>query len=287
MMATKLNDAALLFWTPVYDDPPASDTSSDSDTTVVTSKSTQAGTTTDDTSSDPKPTTGKIFTEDQQKQVDKIVEKRVAKMKTEQQKAIDQLNTLKKTTDMTVEERDKLQERITSLEESMMTKEEIAAKNRKEAELKHQTEVQTLEQQLAAWKARYSDSTIERSILDAAANTADDNPAINPSQIVTILRGNTHLVENTVDGTGTGEFVPRVKFMGRDSENKPMQMDLTVPEAITEMKKMENEYGNLWKSGLTGGVGSNNTPGTGALTDSVLDSQEAYMKERKRIKETI
>jgi hypothetical protein len=75
--------------------------------------------------------------------------------------------------------------------------------------------------------------------------------------------------------------------MGRDSENKPMQMDLTVPEAITEMKKMENEYGNLWKSGLTGGVGSNNTPGTGALTDSVLDSQEAYMKERKRIKETI
>lgn len=287
-MYFRTNESNVKPWTPVYDDPVVVSTNVTTTPTSATDPpagEVNAPTITDPVVSDP-PVQGK-FSDDQQKQVDKIVEKRVAKMKGEQQKTIDQLNAFKKSADITVGERDTLQERITSLEESMMTKEEIAVKNKKAADKLHRTEVKTLEAELITWKDRYSSETINRAILDAAASTSDDNPAINPSQIVTILRGNTNLVENTEDGKGTGEFVPRVKFAGRDSEGKPMQMDLTIPEAVIEMKKMENEYGNLWKSGLTGGVGSSNSPGTGAPGPASLQSQEAYMKDRQRIKETV
>ena len=277
----KINDF-IEYWKPVYDDgaPPVTTTT----TTNVPPVSNDPPSADPPPADSPKPGS---FSEEQQKHVDKIVEKRVAKMKDEQQKTINQLNQIKKTKDLTEGERDKLQERINSLEQSVMTKEEIAARNKKEADVKHETELQSLTTERDTWKSRYESSTIERSILDAAANKSDGNPAINPGQIVTILRENTLLVEDTVDGESTGVFVPRVKFAGRDSEGKPMQMDLTVPEAVTEMKKMKSEYGNLWESGLTGGVGSNNEPGTGALSDAVLTSQEAYMKDRQRIKETI
>ena len=278
-------------WLPVYDDPIVTSTEG----TVTGSGdagtgSSDAGTGSSDagTGAGTESTEPAAFTDEQQARIDKQFDKRFAKMKTEQQKTIDQLNKFKKTSDMTIEERNKLQVRITSLEESMMTKEEIAVKNRKEADKQHKNEVTTLQKELVTWKDRYSSETIDRAILDAASNNADENPAINPSQIVTILKGHTALIEQTVDGNNTGEFVPRVKFAGRDSEGKPMQMDLTVPEAITEMKKMEPEYGNLWKSGLTGGVGSNNTPGSSGIpTEASLSSQEEYMKHRQKIKETV
>jgi len=271
------------WWKPVYADP------------VVTSSSTGApAVVADPPAADPPPAGDPpskddgSFTPEQQKRIDNIVEKRVSGMKKEQQKTLEQLTQIKKTKDLTAGERDKLQERIDSLEASVMTKEELAAKNKKESDRQHQTELEQVTADRNSWKSRFEVSTIERSILDAASNTADDNPAINPRQIVTELRDKTKLVENTEDGVGTGMFVPRVKFEGQDSEGKPMLMDLTVPEAVTEMKKMDAEYGNLWNSGLTGGVGSNNTPGTeNVLSDASLSSQEAYDKNRQKIKETL
>jgi len=283
----KLNKELVQFWAPVYDD---SDTSSDIGTDAGSNDNPNPNTGTATGIDTGKKSSG-AFTAEQQKRIDRIVQERVAKVKAtqqaEQQKTIDQLNQLKKTKEMTASERDKLQERIDTLEASYMTKEELAAKTKKEEDLRHETAINTLTQERDDWKKRYTQSTIERAILDAAASKVGENPAINPSQIVTILRGSTNLVEETVDGNGTGKYIPRVKFAGRDSEGKPMEMDLTVPEAIAEMKKMEPEYGNLWESGLTGGVGGNNTPGSGPVSEASLDTQEAYMKNRQKIKDTV
>lgn len=283
------------YWKPVYADPPVTSTQTTVPSPSTTGDGNQTtppatGDVTVTTNQDGRPSSelpADKFTDEQQVYIDKVVEKRVAKLKGEQQKTLDQLTQIKRTKDLTEAERGKLQERIDSLESAVMTKEELAAKNKKEADERHQTELQQVTQDRDSWKSRYEVSTIERSILDAASNTADDNPAINPRQIVTELRNKTHLVEKTEDGQSTGEFVPRVKFNGRDSEGKPMTMDLTVSEAVAEMKKMTPEYGNLFKSGLTGGVGSNNTPGTSSPNAASLKSHEAYMKDRQRIKETI
>ena len=244
---------------PVYDDPPV-----------------------DPPVDPPKAKLGELSPE-QQAAVDKIVQERVAKLKTENEKMIKQLNQIKQSKSLTDQEKEKLQQQIDDLEAASMTKAELATKAAKEQEKKNQEEIERLTGEATGWKSRYENSTIEREITDAAIRAE----AFRPSQIVTLLHGNTKLVEVMEDGEPTGKFETRIKFGGRDSEGKPMVMDLTVEEAIQEMKKMNEEYGNLFKSGLVNGVGGNNVPGTGPLTSKVLSSQEAYMKQRDKIKETV
>jgi hypothetical protein len=257
------------FWYPVYDgeETPES-TSPESTTTPPTGGNDEYE--------------GK-FTDEQKEIISKIVQKRVSRTKTEAQEVIQQLEQLKRTKQMTDEERDKLQQRIDNLEKSVLTKEELAAKQRKEIESQHEQQLSTLQGDVNTWRNLYETSTIERSIVDAASS----EEAFQPNQIVTLLRGQTKLVEETVDGKSTGRLVPRVTFLGRDSDGKSMEMDLAVNEAIKEMKKMPDQYGNLFKSGLTGGVGGTNVPGDGEITDSVLSSQESYEKYRQKIRETV
>lgn len=225
--------------------------------------------------------TGLNLTPAQQKHMNEKIEKRIAREKKNNAETIQRLKTLESTIKMSEEERKKLKGEIERLENATLTEKELAAKARKEDAEKSKKAIDELSSERDTWRSRYEDSTIEREILDAA--TRQETKAWRPAQIVAELRKNTQLVEVTEDGVGTGKYVARVKFEGRDSDNKPLTMDLTVAEAVDEMYKMPDVYGNLFESGLKNGLGSNNIPGTGSLSEASFSSQDAYKKNREKI----
>ena len=222
-----------------------------------------------------------MFTDEQQRKVDEVVQTRLARSKKQSDEVIAQLESLKTSAQLTTEERDNLQKQITGMETANMTEKELAAKARKTENTKSAKILDEVTGERDMWKTRFEDSMVRREIVDAASRK--DTKAFNPTQIVSNLLEHTTLVETTEDGKGTGTFVARVKFNGRDTENKAIVMDLSVPEALDEMVKMP-EHSNLFESGLIDGLGANTIPGTGPLSDASYSTQEAYKKNREKIK---
>lgn len=218
---------------------------------------------------------GKTFTEDQ---VNKIVQQRLARQSEANAKTLEQLEQLKKIKTLSDEDRTNLQNQIDELNSALLTKEELAAKEKKKLEESLNSQVKIKEQEAQTWQNRFTDSTIVRSITDSAVSAE----AYRPNQIVALLRPQTRLVEE-MDGEGkpTGNFTPRVKFLGRDKDGKPVTLDLTIDETLKQMKEMTDEYGNLFKSGATSGLGgSNNSDGIGGGLGDLKDTSR-YIKLRQ------
>jgi hypothetical protein len=86
------------------------------------------------------------------------------------------------------------------------------------------------------------------------------------------------------DGKPTGEFEARVKFTG-EKDGKPVQLDLTPDETVKLMTEMPQQYGNLFISAATGGLGGGNgSSGPKAPITNIKDlSNEEYEKRRAEI----
>lgn len=197
------------------------------------------------------------------KKMNAIVAAEKRKFQEQQQQTIKQLETLQKAKGLSDKEKDGLASQIEDLKNSMLTKEQLAAKEREKLQNEHREKL-TEQQQKAEknWKL-YEESTIKRSIVDAAST----NDAYRASQIVEILEKKTQLVEDKDgDGRGLGTFTPHVKFPDT-KDNKPIILDLTVEEAVKRMKDMPDEFGNLFKSGVVGGLGGSGGTGGGGATD--------------------
>lgn len=220
----------------------------------------------------PEPTE-KTFT---QAQVDDIVQKRLSRNKAEADKQAAELKNLKETARLTTEEKESLQLQIDDLQTRYMTKEELAAKEKKELEQNLTQKLEAATGESNTWKNRYETSTINRALTDAAVSAE----ALVPAQIVALLKDNTRLVEElSEDGSKTGNLVPQTKIKGVDSEGNPVDLDLPCMEAVKQMKELATNA-NLFKSGKTGGVGQQNVDTTpGGSPD--LTSYEAYVKHRK------
>jgi len=212
-----------------------------------------------------------------QKQVDEIIKKRLARERKEKEEVLTQLEQFKKSKSLNEEERTKLQEQIDRLQTSMLTKEELAAKQKKELETKYTKELETTKKEAEAWRTRFTTSTIRRAITDAAVSAN----AYRPSQIVALLEPATRLDEVVDDDNNpTGDYKPMVKFQGRDKDDKPVTLDLPIEDALKEMSKMEEDYGNLFRSGATGGVGGAASAGGGSAKVNYKDTA-SYIAARR------
>jgi hypothetical protein len=197
-----------------------------------------------------------------QKDVDRIVKHRLRKAEEEQKKLLGEMNALRARADLTKEERTDWEKRVEQLNNSLLSTEELAAKERKKAEEQHARVLQEKEEAVNLWKERYTHSTIQRSLTDAAIQ----HKSFYPEQIVQILDRNTRLVEELHDGKPTGRLVPKVTFEDVDKEGKPVTLTLSPLEAVKRMTEV-GKYQNLFEGTGVGGVGGRNHPVGGKKDD--------------------
>lgn len=252
-------------WAPVYDgeegsDPPAGE----SQTAVQTASTTTPG---DGEKTVPQEEVNKLLAAERRKAQQAI------------QRATEEAQAASKKASMTAQERVELEERLSQIRDEMLTKEELSKKTAERQSKQYNENLSALTAQRDEWQKRYTDSTIERSITDAAAA----NNAYSPRQIVAILGGNTRVVE-VLDGDGspTGKLEPRVRFNDRDKEGKPITLDLSPKEAVDRMKETE-EYLNLFRGEGSSGAGLRSQPG-GKKPDirSIARDPRAYREAKKK-----
>lgn len=196
----------------------------------------------------PPPTEDKKFT---QEDLNRLLAEERRKAQTQTQKALEELEALKNKTTLTNEEKAELERRVEDLSNSLLTKEELAKKEKEKLEKQSKQQIEALTTELGTWKNRYNDSTIRRAITDAAVETS----AFSPAQIVAILGPQTRLAEELGDdGKPNGELIPKVKFTDVGKDGKPVTLDLTVLEAVKRMAE-KDDYKNLFRVDGTGGVG--------------------------------
>ena len=213
-----------------------------------------------------------------QKEVNKIMAENKRNLQTKNQELIGQLEQSKKAGNLSAEERKSLSVRIETLENEMLTKDELSKKEQDKLVRTHQKSLEDLTGDRDSWKNRFTRSTIKRTITDASVT----QNAFHPSQIVAILANDTRLTEELdTEGQPTGELIPMVKFRATDSGGKPVTLDLTIKEAVEQMKDMD-EYFNLFKGEGTAGLGGSNKGG-GKKTDirALAKDQKAYRAAKK------
>ena len=213
-----------------------------------------------------------------QKQVNDFLAKEKGKHQKATEAQVKELEKIKASKGLTEKEKSELQTRIEDLQNSMLTKEQLAQKEREKLQNEHKKTLDTVAGERDFYRGLYQKSTITRSISDEAAAAE----AFNPRQVVALLESKTRLVE-ALDGDGQpipGEFVVRVKMDDVDSAGKPTTLDLSVAEALKRMKDRSDEFGNLFKSGVSGGLGGSSGKGGTKEVDPSKLSPEEYRKWR-------
>jgi len=217
----------------------------------------------------------KLFTQDE---VNKIMAENKRALQVKNEALIKELETVKKGGNLTAEQKAQLEGRIETLQNELLSKEELSKKEADKLKKESQKTIDAAQKERDDWKNRYTTATIQRTITDAAV----ENKAINPRQIVAILQQKANLVPATDnEGNATGELVPKVKFETSDKDGKPVVIDITIPEAVKQMKDMD-EYLNLFQGEGTGGLGAS-SKSTGKVADvrTLAKDPQKYREARK------
>ncbi len=251
----KLNTILAKTWYNVFEnegeggDDAGTSTSTDTATIQTDSQDQSSDGSVDDAAADKKTTT---FT---QEDLNKILAQEKRKHQATTQKALNELDAIRKKASLTEKERHELDERVDRIQNDMRTKEEQAKRQQEMLRKAHNERIQGLEAERDTWRTRFTTSTIERSITDAAVL----NNSFNPRQIVAILGRDTQLVEELREGQPTGSLIPRVTFHDMDKEGKAVVLELSPTDAVKRMKEMA-EFLNLFKVEGTGGAGLRTQP---------------------------
>jgi hypothetical protein len=176
------------------------------------------------------------------------------KEKGDLQKKLDEMKDLterlQNAENLTKEEKKQLESQLEEMKNANLTAEQ-RVQSKFEKQIKDLTKRQeTLESEGVNWKKRYEQSTIYNAISEAASQAK----AFSPTQVVSLLAGNSKLVEKLGgDGKGTGEFevvvaVKVPKENGKDGEFEVK--DLPAHEAVKSFMELPENY-NLSVSQVT------------------------------------
>jgi predicted RNase H-like nuclease (RuvC/YqgF family) len=216
-----------------------------------------------------------------QEELNKIIEGRLAKLKATIVPLQTTVEEFKKNKSVTEQQQSALQEQIESMQRTLMSKEELAAKDKKELEDKLQNALKQSQQDADKWKSLFERTNTEHDILSAVS--VGDTKAVNPLQFVALLGKDTKIVEEVKEGKSTGRFVSMTKFQGQDKDGNTVMMELPTAEAIKEMRKLPKLYGNLFESGLTGGLGGTNAAGNDSTDLNQIGDFDTYKKVRDKV----
>ena len=171
-------------------------------------------------------------------------------------------------------ERKALQENLAAVQGQLRSKEAQAALEKEELKQSYEARLAETDKKAQTWESLYRDTTLDRSLQDAAVK----NDAFSPSQIVTLLRPMTKLIEDMdpVTNKSTGRYKPVVEMPDVDPKTgQPATMVRTPEEAVKRMKELPDQYGNLFKAGVVSGIGS------GSATGGLLPGPSGRIDVRK------
>jgi len=203
------------------------------------------------------------------------------KLTTQNQTLIQQLEELKDQTNITTQQKTELEERIEQLSNQYLTKEELTKKEQQKLSQKFQKDLEKATTESESWRDRYTQSRIQRELLDSAVTAK----AINPDILVDMLSGKTYLGQKLGDnGQPTGEFEVKIKFQDSDESGNPITVELSPEATVKRMQELPNKYGNLFQTTATGGMGASSGMGgsrSQPALQSILKDPVAYAKWRK------
>lgn len=212
------------------------------------------------------------FTQDE---INAIMAKEKRKTQEAQKQLLDQLEQEKKRAKDGSEGRAELEKKIEELQKLTMTAEERSRQKETKLQKQFEEQITSLNQERDDWKSRHTDLLVSNAILRAAST----NKAVEPIQLLKMLKSDVRVVQN--DDT----FEIRMNLMDTDKDNKPIELDLTVDEAIKRMTELP-QYGNLFEGGKNSGMGGNNQSGkTAGKIDLVKLAREdpaAYRELRRK-----
>lgn len=196
-----------------------------------------------------------------QEEVNAILAKERRKTQEVQKQLMEQLEDSKMTLKAGSEEREALELRIEELSKLTMSAEERAKQKEEKLQEKYEEEIKSLQNERESWKNRHNNSLVSAAILKAASA----NKAVEPSQILKMLHGDVRVVQKT-DEDGKDNFEARINFSDTKKDGSPVELDLTVDEAIKRMTELP-QYGNLFEGGKISGMGGSNasTRSTGKI----------------------
>ncbi len=216
-----------------------------------------------------------------QEQVNTFVAEEKRKTQDRQKKLITELEEAKKNVDLTVTDRKQLEQRIEDLQTATLTAEEQQKRAAAKAKKEYDNQVETLTSDRNSWQTKHSQLLIDTEITRSAAT----EKAISTEQIAALLIPKTKLVECLDDeGKPSGIFEPKVSFPDNDKEEKPIVLELTVPEAVKRMKELP-QYGNLFEGNKHSGLGGTGSQGKGGKIDVAKIAREDQAQFRKLHKE--
>lgn len=217
----------------------------------------------------------KTFTQDQ---VNKILADDRRKHKAQVDKHVSELEQLKKSKSLSDQERQNLTGKIEELQNSVLTKEQRAAKEQEKLKKDLETTTAQLTADRDGWKNRFHTTQIKQAITSEAAS----HKAFDSDALIAILGPQTRLVETQDDsGNPTGEFTPKTKFKDKDKEGKEVVLDMTVPEVVARMKEIP-KYGYLFETTAAAGVGTNKAGGRSGEVDPSTMTTAQYREWRKK-----
>ncbi len=223
--------------------------------------------------------------------VNKIVEERLARDRKNREVEHKQqygeletrVTTLLENEGIVGEERDKLNVQLEDVRRQLRTKDQQASHEKGLLQKEFDTELEKKTKAAVVWEDRFRESSINRSLQDAAAS----NDAYNASQVVALLRPMTKLVEVMDESTNkpTGDYKTMVDFPDTDEKGDDVITQGT-PDVIVKRLKVLGDYANLFKSNVVAGVGANSAtgglaPGAGGRVDVTKLTTAQYAKLRK------
>lgn len=255
-------------WAPAFDNQDGENPS-----TTEPSESTEPTT-------EPKTSPGETEKSFTQSELNAIIKKEKEKAREHSQNVLNELQMLRKKATLTAEEKKELDKRVEDLQNQVLTKEQKAKNEHEKLQKQFETEVKDLTSDRDKWKDLYTQSTIERSLLDAG----HEHDAVDPEQLVKLMRHDTQLAEElTDDGEPTGRLVPKVTFQDTDKDGNVIELKLHPRDAVKRMSEMDR-YFNLFKNKGTGGVGdmARKSKGEPSIADLAKENPQEYIEKRQK-----
>jgi hypothetical protein len=218
----------------------------------------------------------KTFTQDE---VNKLLADDRRKHKAQVDKSVAELEQLKKSKSLSDQERHNLAQKIEDLQNSVLTKEQVAAKEQEKLKKTLEHTTKELTEDRDSWKNRFHTTQIQQAITSEAVT----HQAFDPDALIALLETKTRLVEVIDDdGKATGQFVPKTKLQDKDKDGRVVTIEMTVPEAVAKMKE-QPKYGYLFKSTAAAGLGAGTQGGgRGGEVDPSSMGTEQYRAWRKK-----